>query len=264
AYILFRQYWLLPTANVQLAVMLSYMGILGLRLTGEERERARIRNIFGRYVADEVVEKLLATGKLPDLGGDSFQVTVLFSDIRNFTTISERLGPKALVEMLNTYLAQACEPILAQGGTVDKFIGDAVMAVFGSPVLYPDHARRALTAALGLAQKAREFRAWMQQRFGDQDLPDFAIGIGVHTGEAIVGNIGSPKRLEFTAIGDTVNTASRLEGLTKELGWTIVASRSTIEAAPGVTTGGQDTRAVKGRQERIEVFEVLGLEEENH
>jgi adenylate cyclase len=264
AYILFRRYWLLPTANVQLAVMLSYMGILGLRLTGEERERARIRNIFGRYVADEVVEKLLATGMMPDLGGESFQVTVLFSDIRNFTTISERLGPRAVVEMLNTYLAQACEPILAQGGTVDKFIGDAVMAVFGSPVLYPDHARRALSAALGLAQKAREFRAWMQQRFADQELPDFAIGIGIHTGEAIVGNIGSPKRLEFTAIGDTVNTASRLEGLTKELGWTIVASRSTIEAASTVVTGRQDTRAVKGRQERIEVFEVLGLEEENH
>jgi adenylate cyclase len=263
AYVLFRRYWLLPTANVQLAVMLSYMGILGLRLTGEERERARIRNIFGRYVADEVVEKLLATGMLPDLGGDSLRVTVLFSDIRNFTTISERLGPQAVVEMLNTYLAQACEPILAQGGTVDKFIGDAVMAVFGSPVLYPDHARRALSAALGLAEEAREFRTWMQQRFGDQDIPDFAIGIGIHTGEAIVGNIGSPKRLEFTAIGDTVNTASRLEGLTKELGWTIVASRSTIEAAGGVTTGRQDTRAVKGRQERIEVFEVLGLEEEN-
>ena len=264
ASILFTRYWLLPTANVQLAVMLSYMGILGLRLTGEERERARIRNIFGRYVADEVVERLLATGMLPDLGGDSFQVTVLFSDIRNFTTISERLGPRAVVEMLNTYLAQACEPILAQGGTVDKFIGDAVMAVFGSPVLYPDHARRALSAALDLAQTAREFRTWMQQRFGDQELPDFAIGIGLHTGEAIVGNIGSPKRLEFTAIGDTVNTASRLEGLTKELGWTIVASRSTIDAASGVVTGRQDTRAVKGRQERIEVFEVLGLKEENH
>jgi adenylate cyclase len=263
AYLLFSRYWLLPTANVQLAVMLSYVGILGLRLTGEERERARIRNIFGRYVADEVMEKLLATGLLPDLGGDSFQVTVLFSDIRNFTTISERLGPRAVVEMLNTYLAQACEPILAQGGTVDKFIGDAVMAVFGSPVIHPDHARRALNAALGLAQKAREFRAWLKERFPDEKIPEFAIGIGIHTGEAIVGNIGSPRRMEFTTIGDTVNTASRLESLTKELGWTIVASRSTIEAAPGVVTGRQDTRAVKGREEHVQVFEVLGMEEEN-
>jgi adenylate cyclase len=259
AYLLFRKYWLLPTANVQLGIMLSYIGILGIKLTGEERERARIRKIFSRYVTDEVVEKLLASGRLPDLGGEVFQVTVLFSDIRNFTTISERLGPQQVVEMLNTYLSQACEPILAQGGTVDKFIGDAVMAIFGAPVPYPDHARRAINAALDMAQKAEEFRNWMKQRFGDLELPDFAIGIGLHTGEAIVGNIGSVKRLEFTAIGDTVNAASRLESLTKELGWTIVASHSTIEAAPGVVTGRQETRVVKGRQEPLKVFEVLAV-----
>jgi adenylate cyclase len=261
AYLLFGRYRLLPTANAQLAVILTYAGFLGIKLTGEERERARIRKIFSRYVADEVVEKLLASGKLPDLGGEAFQVTVLFSDIRNFTTISERLEPRQVVEMLNTYLSQACEPILAQGGTVDKFIGDAVMAVFGAPVPYPDHARRALKAALDLAQKAQEFCTWMQQRFGDLDLPGFGIGIGLHTGEAIVGNIGSPKRLEFTSIGDTVNTASRLESLTKELGWTIVASQSTIAAAPGVVTGRQETRTVKGRQEPLQVYEVLGLQE---
>jgi adenylate cyclase len=262
AYLLFCRYWLLPTANAQLAVILSYTGFLGIKLTGEERERARIRKIFSRYVADEVVEKLLASGKWPDLGGEAFQVTVLFSDIRNFTTISERLGPRQVVEMLNTYLSQACEPILAQGGTVDKFIGDAVMAVFGAPVSYPDHARRALKAALDLAQKAQEFSRWMEQRFADLDLPGFAIGIGLHSGEAIVGNIGSPKRLEFTSIGDTVNAASRLESLTKELGWTIVASHSTIAAAPGVITGRQETRTVKGRQEPLEVYEVLGLKED--
>ena len=262
AYLLFCRYWLLPTANAQLAVILSYIGFLGIKLTGEERERARIRKIFSRYVADEVVEKLLASGKWPDLGGEAFQVTVLFSDIRNFTTISERLGPRQVVEMLNAYLSQACESILAQGGTVDKFIGDAVMAVFGAPVPYPDHARRALKAALDLAQKAQEFSNWMQQRFGNLDLPDFAIGIGLHTGEAIVGNIGSPKRLEFTSIGDTVNASSRLESLTKELGWTIVASHSTIVAAPGVITGRQETRTVRGRQEPLQIYEVLGLKED--
>jgi adenylate cyclase len=212
-------------------------------------------------VDDDVLEKLLASGMLPDLGGEACQVTVLFADIRNFTTISERLEPHQVVEMLNTYLSQACESILAQGGTVDKFIGDAVMAVFGAPAPHPDHARRALRAALDLAAKAREIRSWMNRRFGDKELPDFAIGIGLHTGEAIVGNIGSPRRLEFTAIGDTVNAASRLESLTKELGWTIVASQSTIAAAPGVMTGRQETRQVKGRQEPLEVFEVLGFTE---
>jgi adenylate cyclase len=260
AFLLFRHYWLLPTANLQVGVILGYIGVLSIRLTGEERERARLRKIFSRYVADEVVEKLLASGKFPDLGGEAFQVTVLFSDIRNFTTISERLEPHKVVEMLNTYFSWACEPILAQGGTVDKFIGDAVMAVFGAPAAYPDHALRALKAALGLAQQAREFQLWMQEHFGDWDLPAFAVGVGLHTGEAIVGNIGSPKRLEYTSIGDTVNASSRLESLTKELGWTIVASRSTIEAAPGVVTGRRDTRTVKGRKEPLEIFEVLGLE----
>ena len=259
AYLCFEQYWLLPTANVQLGVLLSYMSTLGMKLTGEERERARLRKIFSRYVDDEVVEKLLASGRLPDLEGEVFQVTVLFADIRNFTTISERLGPRQVVEMLNNFLSQACDAILAQGGTVDKFIGDAVMAVFGAPVLYPDHARRALQAALELAEKAKGLRVWMKQHFSGKDLPEFNIGIGLYTGEAIVGNIGSPKRLEFTAIGDTVNAASRLESLTKELGWTIVASKSTIAAAPGVMTGREETRTVKGRQEPVEVFEVTGL-----
>jgi adenylate cyclase len=243
-----------------LGLILSYVGILGIKLTGEERERARIRKIFSRYVTDEVVEKLLASGRLPDLGGEAYRVTVLFSDIRNFTTISEKLAPHQVVEMLNTYFSLACEAILAQGGSVDKFIGDAIMAVFGAPVPYPDQARRALRAALDLAQKAQEFRAWMAEHFRGLDLPDFAIGVGLHTGEAIVGNIGSPRRLEFTAIGDTVNAASRLESLTKELGWTIVASSSTIAAAPGVVTGRQETRTVKGRKEPLQVFEVLGLE----
>ena len=261
---LFRHYWLLPTANLQLGLILSYVGILGIKLTGEERERARIRKIFSRYVTDEVVEKLLASGRLPDLGGEAYRVTVLFSDIRNFTTISEKLAPHQVVEILNTYFSLACEAILAQGGSVDKFIGDAIMAVFGAPVPYPDQARRALRAALDLTQKAQEFRAWMAEHFRGLDLPDFAIGVGLHTGEAIVGNIGSPRRLEFTAIGDTVNAASRLESLTKELGWTIVASSSTITAAPGVVTGRQETRTVKGRKEPLQVFEVLGLENEGH
>jgi class 3 adenylate cyclase/CHASE2 domain-containing sensor protein len=263
AFVLFLSNLLLPTASLQLGLLIGYLGVLGLRLTGEERERTRLRQIFGRYVSEEVVEKLLATGRQPDLGGEALMVTVLFSDIRNFTSMSESLNPHEVVEMLNTYFSRVCEPILAQGGTVDKFIGDAVMAVFGSPVPHGDHARRALRAALAMAEKAREFRTWMERRFPNRGLPDFRIGIGVHTGEAVVGNIGSPQRFEFTAIGDTVNTASRLEGLTKELGWTIVASSDTIVAAgPGVVTGGRKEIRVKGRREAVAVAEVQSLEED--
>jgi len=260
AFLAFRSNWILPVTSAHLALALSYLGILGFRLTGEERERARLRKIFGRYVSDEVVERLLATGRRPDLGGETVQVTVLFSDIRNFTTISERLHAHEVVEMLNNYLSQACEPILEQGGTVDKFIGDAIMALFGAPVAYADHARRALTAAMNMVETAQKFRDWMGQRFPDRDLPEFDIGIGLHTGEAVIGNIGSPKRVEFTAIGDTVNIASRLEGLTKEFGWTIVASADTIiGAGRGILTGQRQKVTIKGREGGVEVFEVIGL-----
>lgn len=258
-YLLFQMDWILPVAGPQLALAVSYLGTLALRLTGEEKERARLRQMFGRYVSDEVVEKLLSSGRRPDLGGETLQVTVLFSDIRNFTTISERLTAHEVVEMLNAYFERACEPILSHGGTVDKFIGDAVMAIFGSPVPNPDHATRAVKAALEMAKIAAEFGTWMGRRFHGKELPEFAIGIGLHTGEAVIGDIGSPKRMEFTAIGDTVNTASRLEGATKQLGCTILASKATVErAGPSVLTGKRDRILVKGKGEPVEVFEVIG------
>ncbi len=263
AYLLFHIRWILPVFGLQMGLALSYLGTLGLRLTKEERERKELRRMFGRYVSDEVVEKLIAMGHRPDLGGEALQVTVLFADIRNFTTISERLKPHQVVEMLNVFLGRACEAIQRYDGTVDKFIGDAIMAVFGSPVTHPDHAQRAIRAALALRDTAQEFRSWMDQRFADVALPLFEIGIGIHTGEAVIGSIGSPKRMEFTAIGDVVNTASRLEGLTKELGWTIVASQATLHSAgPVVLTGKQRKVMLKGREEEIEVIEVIGLARE--
>ncbi len=261
SYILFQINWVMPVTNLHLALAICYFGILGLRVTGEERERDRLRQMFGQYVSDEVVEKLLATGDRPDLGGEALQVTILFADIRGFTKISERLSAHQVVEMLNAYLDRMCEPILEQGGTVDKFIGDAVMAIFGSPVRLKNHARPALRAALEMAATAKKFQAWMNQRFSEPSLPEFSIGIGLHTGVAVIGNIGSPKRTEFTAIGDTVNAASRLEGMTRELGWTIAASGATIEAAgSGVITGQKKQVSLKGRVKPIQAFEVIGLE----
>ncbi len=262
AYFAFQHDWVLPVAELQFGTVGAFLMTLGLRLTGEERERSRMRQVFGRYVSDEVVNVLLAEGHRPDLGGEELNVTVLFSDIRGFTTISEKLTAHEVVEMLNAYFTIACEPILAQGGTVDKYIGDAVMAVFGSPVRHPDHARRAVKAAVGMAAAAHEFKQWMLSRFPDRGLPEFGIGVGLHTGEAVIGDIGTPKRKEFTAIGDTVNAASRLEGATKELGCVIAASEATVTAAgAGVKTGKFEEIKVKGRAGAIRVYEVTGLEE---
>ena len=260
AWFMFLDDWLLPVGRMQMALGIGFLTTLGLRLTGEERERARLKKMFGRYVSDDVV-KLLTEGERPDLAGESVEVTVLFSDIRNFTTISEKLDAHEVVEMLNAYFIRTTEPILVEGGMVNKFIGDAVMAIFGSPVRHADHARRALRAALQMAREAEEFKQWMRKRFPDRGLPEFAIGIGVHSGEAVIGDIGSVKRTEFTAIGDTVNAASRLEGVTKEMQCVLVASKACVAAAgEGVITGKQETIKVKGKDEPIEVFEILGLD----
>jgi len=258
---LFRLGWLLPHSSAGLCLSFAVLGVLGLRLTGEERERSRLRQLFGRYVSAQVVEALLQSDERPQLGGQNRQVTVLFSDIRNFTRISEQLSAAEVVEMLNAYFARACAPLLAEGGSIDKFIGDAVMVEFGSPLPLGDHARRALRAALALQKVAEEFAGWMRQRFPGRELPPFAVGIGLHSGEVVLGNIGSPERMEFTAIGDTVNLASRLEGMTKELGCVILASAECVAAAgAGVRCGRREVIRVKGRQAPVEVFEVIGLE----
>jgi adenylate cyclase len=261
AYFAFQVDRVLPVAELQTGLVAAFLLTFGLRLTGEERERARMRQIFGRYVADDVVNVLLAEDRKPDLSGEVKHVTVLFSDIRGFTTFSEKLNAHEVVEMLNAYFTRVCEPILAQGGTVDKYIGDAVMAVFGSPVTYPDHARRALKAALGMQREAEGFKQWMRDRFPDRGLQEFNIGVGLNTGDAVIGDIGTARRREFTAIGDTVNAASRLEGITKEMHCVVCAAEVTVRAAgEGVRTGKVEVRQVKGRSEPIRIYEILGVD----
>jgi adenylate cyclase len=201
---------------------------------------------------------LLASSELPELGGQASRVTVLFSDIRNFTTISERLSAKEVVEMLNTYFERACGVLLKEGATIDKFIGDAIMAEFGAPLPQPDHALRALRAAVALHAVAVDFRQWMAVRFAGRELPEFAVGVGIHTGEAVIGNIGSSARMEYTAIGDTVNLASRLEGKTKETNCGILASIDTVSAAgANVKTGSCHELTVKGRTQPVVALEIL-------
>lgn len=260
AWLAFISWSLLPIASLQIAATLTYVLAYGSRLTRQQREEARIRRTFDRYVSGNVVEKLLESESLPSLGGEKAEISILFSDIRNFTSISEKLDPQEVVEFLNEYFERVCNPILELGGTIDKFIGDAVMVQFGAPWPYADHAHRAVQAALEMREQAVGFRSWMKNRFPERGLPEFNIGIGIHSGSAVVGNIGSSKRTEYTAIGDAVNLASRLEGVTKTFGCMILASEATIRAAgERVKVGRSKSVQVKGRHEPVTVFEVFDV-----
>lgn len=251
---------LFPVATIQIGILLIFVSVYGLRFFGETRKRQHLQAMFGRYVSKEVVSQLMETNETPPLGGVSYDVTVMFSDIRNFTSLSEILQPHEVVEFINEYLSRAVPRVEQHFGNIDKFIGDAIMAEFGAPVKRADHALCGLRAAVLMKQNAENFRIWFHSRFPQLHEFEFSIGIGINTGAAIMGNIGSLEKREYTALGDTVNIASRLESATKQLGWTIVASDATVKAAgDAVITGGCEQISVKGRREPILVHEILGV-----
>lgn len=256
----FQRFRLVPVASLQLGLVAAYLVAYSERLTTEQRDKARVKKLFKGYVSDDVVDMLLSAEYRPDLRGEMAHITVLFSDIRKFTTISEKLSAHETVEFLNAYFAKVVTIVKEEGGRIDKFIGDAVMAEFGVPYRFPDHAHRALRAAVRMRTLAVEFAAWMRGRFPDRDLPPFAIGVGVHSGNAVVGNIGSEMRMEYTAIGDVVNVASRLEGTTKDLHCVIVASAAVVRTAGDkVETGMTATIELTGRREPVEVYEIIDV-----
>jgi adenylate cyclase len=185
-------------------------------------ERERMREVFGRYVSPAVRDRLLA--EAPRLGGELRQVTVLFADIRDFTVISGKLEPQRLVGLLNRYFATTVAAVDEYHGYVNKFIGDAVMAVFGAPLEDPEHTRRALECA---RQMVRRIEALNDT--GEMEVR-LRAGIGLHTGEVVAGNIGAPNRFEYTVIGEPVNVASRIQGLSAELGRPVLASAAVNEA----------------------------------
>jgi adenylate cyclase len=238
-----------------LTLVLAPLAVLGVRFATEERSNREIRHLFGRYVAQAVVARILDDPDAFGLEGELREVTVLFSDIRGFTTLSEGLAPQEIVRLLTRYFSSMVEEIQQQGGTVDKYVGDAVMALFGAPNDLPDAPERAVRAALGMQHRLEELNREFKASFGLQ----IATGIGLHHGPAAVGVMGAPSKREYSAIGDTVNTASRLEGFTKDAGYPIIASATVVEAlspelrqqlAP-VDLGAIQ---VKGRAASIEVF----------
>lgn len=218
------------------------------------RERDRVKQVFGQYVATQVSEKVLQGAV--NLGGESRFVTVLFSDIRNFTTMSEEMTPQQVVAFLNNYFTEMVEAVFEQGGVLDKFLGDGLMAVFGSFGDVPDHAERAVRT--GLRMKA--LLAKINGELAMRGKPPISIGIGIHSDDVVVGNIGSNKRLQYTAVGDGVNTCSRVESLNKELGTTILITKSTYELVKDVfECRFVNEVPVKGKTKPLQVYEVLSV-----
>lgn len=260
SFVVFLTGWVFPLSDLHASILVSFLSCLGLRLNREERERSRLKALFSRYVAKDVVELIVSGKRKPDLGGEAVEVTILFCDIRDFTRISELLGPTEVVELLNAFFSKASQAVLKQGGMIDKYLGDGMMALFGWPVQYPDHAVRAVMAAKEIVKVAGDLTAWVQERYGSKGMVRLSVGVGLNTGIAVLGNIGSPARMEFTAIGDAVNLASRCEGLSRELGWAIVASWDTAVRA-GVEPKEIREMLVKGKKDPVVVCRIDHLVE---
>src|SRR5579871_1133346 len=211
---------------------------------------------FQKYVPADLVRSLLAAGREARLGGELRTMTIYFCDIANFTSISEALAPEQLVEQLGEYLSTLSSQILGTGGTVDKYLGDGIMAFWGAPAWNPQHALAACTAALRCRDQMKELRrSWKAKH-----QPLFAVRMGLHSGQVVVGNIGSEARLNYTVIGDAVNLASRLEGLNRLYDTEIMISESTYrEAKPAIVARPLDWVSVKGKTEAVCVYELLGL-----
>jgi adenylate cyclase len=255
---LFERGLVVPMLAPMLAGAITFAGIAITLSVVAVRERIRVKSLFARYVHADVVRELVDGEDRIELGGEEREITVLFSDIRGFTSMSEHVDPIELVAQLNEYFEAMVEVVADEQGTVDKFLGDGMMAIFGAPARHADHAARACRAATAMLDRLDD----VNRDRGVRGLTPLRIGIGIHTGRAVVGNVGSPPfRVDFTAIGDTVNLAARIEAMTKELDAPIVASdatRASVEAhTPGVLAFDPlGTVVARGRTEPTTVHAV--------
>ena len=243
--------WSVPVATPMLIAWLAYVALaLEAYLTERQRRAAAVR-MFGRFVDPRVVSHLVGGETAATaLGGERRQITLLFSDIRGFTTLSESRSPEDIVELLNRYFSRQVDVIFRHGGTVDKFIGDAIMAFWGAPLDDPHQARNAVAAALQMSRVVDDLRA----ELGETDI-EFDIGIGIHTGEAVVGFIGADNRLEYTAIGDAVNLSSRIEGLTKGVARILVSEETRARCKDDFDFQQRGRYKVKGRSAEVMLYE---------
>ncbi len=246
-----------PIIWPMLGVSVALVGATIFDLATEGRRRAFIKRAFGHYLSPAVIEKVLADPTLLKLGGERREVTVMFIDLEGFTSMAEKLEPDQVSGLLNEYLSRMSEAILEEDGTVDKFEGDAVMAFWNAPLDQPDHALRACRAALKCKEKVVGLRRLWFEKTGKEPR----IRIGIHSGECIVGNMGAKQRFDYTVLGDTANLASRLEGVNKVFGTTILVSSQTWEEVGDALAGRGIARVlVAGRKEPVIVIEPYGTD----
>lgn len=244
--------------NPTLAVVFCYFGTAVYQYLAERQQKAMIKNVFSHYISAAVVNELVANPEKAKLGGDKRELTVFFSDIAGFTTISESLTPENLVLLLNEYLDEMTEIVLKFGGTLDKYEGDAIMAFWGAPIPQKDHALRTCLAALEMQKRLAQLRP----KWKKEGKPAMEVRCGMNTGQMIVGNMGGKDRFDYTVIGDSVNLASRLEGANKQYGSYIMISDMTYQHVKGkIAVRELDLIQVKGKTEPVKVWEVLGTTE---
>jgi adenylate cyclase len=241
-----------------LTLLVAFVGDLAWKYFVEGRDKRQVKKLFSRYVSKDVYEQLVANPSLAALGGARRHMTVLFSDIRGFTTLTEKGSPEDVVAQLNELFTRMVEVVLDHRGTVDKFVGDMIMALFGAPLDDADHADHAVQAALEMIAELQKLnQGWKAQgRFAELD-----IGVGVNTGIMIAGNIGSDAIMSYTVIGDAVNLGSRLESLNKQYGTRIIISDATRRALKGrYLYRPLGDVVVKGKSEPVAIFELTGRE----
>ena len=247
--------WLEITGPM-LAIVLSYVGNVVHETLTEQRERIRIKKSWQQFMSKNVIDDMLASGKLPTFGGERRDLTVLFSDIRSFTSFSEKHSPQAVVEKLGEYLTEMVDVIFKNEGTLDKFVGDEIMALYGAPHYFEEHAEKACQTALEMMERLRV----LQKQWSDKGEDFFEIGIGINSGNVILGNLGSSQLFDYTVIGDDVNLGARLEGANKQYGTAIIISESTYKEVKGKAKVRElDLVRVKGKSKPVKIFELLGM-----
>ncbi|MDR1481943.1 MAG: adenylate/guanylate cyclase domain-containing protein [Synergistaceae bacterium] len=245
---------LYPLMVISLEAFASFF----LRLLFEEGEKRILKRAFSNYVSPEIVGKIIETGGVSSLEGEQRNISVLFTDLRGFTTLTENMRPTQVVAMLGSYFTPMTSIVRSSMGTLDKFVGDAMMAFWNAPIDIPDHPYRAVRSLLDMHLALGEMNAEMEAKFGFR----LRMGGGIHTGTAHVGNMGTNELMDYTAVGDTVNTASRLEGMCPKYGVGIVISKTTADSCESkVAIKPLDIVKVKGKSERIPIFTVYTLEE---